>query len=248
MQRYFLKNEQFEGGQVWITGEDARHIGRVMRMKAGDTVIVCNEKGECFSSRLEEIGEEMITSQLIAALEKKSELPVEVTIAQGLPKGDKLELVIQKGTEVGAAAFLPVEMSRSVARLDEKKSAKKMQRWQKIAKEAAEQSHRQKVPRVLAPINLKGLLSAAKNYDIRLFAYEETAKSGEMAQLKKTLATVAPHQRILFLVGPEGGISPEEADSLLAAGFLPCALGPRILRTETAPLYILSAISYALEL
>ena len=181
-------------------------------------------------------------------IEAQTELPIEVTIAQGLPKGDKFEWVIQKATECGASEFIPLEMERSVVKLDARKAGKKIERWNKIAKEAAEQSHRQMVPNVTSVQTLKQLLANASQYDICLFAYEETAKQGELAQLKQTLSTIENYKKLLVIVGPEGGISEKEETILLESGFKPCALGPRILRTETAPIYILSAISYALEL
>lgn len=247
MQRYFLANEQLTESNALILGDDAHHISRVMRGKIGDEIIVCNEEGICYAAKLKQLGEE-VTAELVSKLDKETEMPVAVTIAQGLPKGDKLEMVLQKGTECGAMAFLPVAMDRSVVKLDPKKAAKKVERWQKIAKEAAEQAHRQQVPRVYGVASFKEMLAIGADYDVKLFAYEETAKHGELSQLKASLNQVVHGQKILVVVGPEGGISEKEADALTAAGFLPCALGPRILRTETAPLYLLGAISYATEL
>lgn len=245
MQRYFLKNEQFNGQSVRILGDDAHHIGRVMRGKPGDEVLVCNEDGACFVATLNQIGDD-VEATLSKELEAVTELPVDVTIAQGLPKGDKLELVLQKGTECGAAGFIPVAMERSVVKLEAKKVGKKLERWQKICKEASEQAHRQKIPTVSGPLTLKELL--ALDFEVKLFAYEESAKQGERSNLKACLSQIKPGTSVLVLVGPEGGVSSKEAEALEAAGFFPCALGPRILRTETAPIYILSAISYALEL
>ncbi|MCL1948486.1 MAG: 16S rRNA (uracil(1498)-N(3))-methyltransferase [Turicibacter sp.] len=247
MQRYFLKNEQIASGRATIIGDDAHHITRVMRGASGDRIIVCDEGGACFLAALKTLGTDVV-ADIISPLQNSTEMPVPVTIAQGLPKGDKLELVLQKGTECGATAFIPVSMARSVVKLDAKKSAKKLERWQKIVKESAEQAHRQKVPAVHDVLPFAGLLKQAEEYDLKLFAFEETAKSGEMSQLKKSLAGLSPHSKVLLLVGPEGGISEGEASDLVAAGFLPCALGPRILRTETAALYLLSAISYQVEL
>ena len=248
MQRYFLKNNQFNKDLALITGDDAHHMSRVMRMTIGDQVIVCNEDKTCYYATIKQIKDQEIEVTLDSMIEAQTELPIEVTIAQGLPKGDKFEWVIQKATECGASEFIPLEMERSVVKLDAKKAGKKIERWNKIAKEAAEQSHRQMVPNVTSVQTLKQLLANASQYDICLFAYEETAKQGELAQLKKTLSTIENYKKLLVIVGPEGGISEKEETILLESGFKPCALGPRILRTETAPIYILSAISYALEL
>jgi len=248
MQRYFLKNSQFNNDLALITGDDAHHMSRVMRMTIGDQVIVCNEDKNCYYATIKQIKDQEIEVTLDSMIEAQTELPIEVTIAQGLPKGDKFEWVIQKATECGASEFIPLEMERSVVKLDAKKAGKKIERWNKIAKEAAEQSHRQMVPNVTSVQTLKQLLANASQYDICLFAYEETAKQGQLAQLKQTLSTIENHKKLLVIVGPEGGISEKEEAILLESGFKPCALGPRILRTETAPIYILSAISYALEL
>lgn len=190
----------------------------------------------------------MAEAKVVRPLEGVTELPVAVTIAQGLPKGDKWETVIQKGTECGAAAFIPVAMARSVAKVEPKKEARKLERWQKIAQEAAEQSYRQLVPVVSPAVSFKHLVSLANDFDVCLFAYEEAAKAGEKSRLKHIIEGLRPGMRLLVLVGPEGGISPEEAEILTGAGFIPCGLGPRILRTETAPGYVLAALSYAFEL
>ena len=248
MQRYFLKNSQFQNGKVSVTDDDAHHMKRVMRMKNGDTFIGCNENKECFYVEITEIETDFVQGKIIEQINQTIEIPIEVTIAQGLPKGDKFEWVLQKGTECGAANFIPVKMERCVAKIDAKKESKKVERWTKIVKEAAEQSHRQSLPKVSSIMEFKNLLNMAKNYDACLFAYEEIAKTGEMSQLKKTINSLSPGSTLLILVGPEGGISENEEALLRESGFLPCALGPRILRTETAPIYILSAISYALEL
>lgn len=247
MQRYFLKNHQFDGAKVKLIDEDAHHIARVMRMVVGDQIIVCNEDKECYYLNLTSVTPDEVTGEIQEKIEKYTELPIEVTIAQGLPKGDKFEWVIQKATECGAAHFMPVSMERCVVKLDAKKEVKKVERWGKIAKEAAEQSHRQQVPVVHSVQSFKAFLELSKRYDYCLFAYEETAKQGELAQLKQTLTEIKPGDSLLILVGPEGGISEKEVVLLEEQGFKPCALGPRILRTETAPIYALSAISFALE-
>ena len=246
MQRYFLKNEQFNGQHVTILEEDAHHIGRVMRQKVGDSILVCNELGQCFLVRLLEVSTH-VYAEIIEEIATHAELPISITIAQGLVKGDKFEWVIQKGTECGAVGFMPVAMSRSVVKLDSKKEKKKTERWQKIAKEAAEQSHRAVLPHVHDVVTFREVLTLADRYDVCLFAYEESAKKQEFGQLRQTLERVKPGDKVLMIVGPEGGISEQEVESLLAANFKACALGPRILRTETAPLYFLNAVSYALE-
>lgn len=247
MQRYFLNNTQFQGDGAIITGDDAHHMSRVMRMEPGDQIIVCNEDKACHFATIKQMNGQEIEVTLDSVIEAQTELPIEVTIAHGLPKGDKFEWVIQKATECGATNFMPVSMERCVVKLDAKKEVKKVERWNKIAKEAAEQSHRQVVPKVHSVHTFKAFLEQSKHYDVCLFAYEETAKQGELAQLKQTLENIKPGATLLLLVGPEGGVGEKEVDLLIQHGFKPCALGPRILRTETAPIYALSAISFALE-
>ncbi|MFC3882976.1 16S rRNA (uracil(1498)-N(3))-methyltransferase [Bacillus songklensis] len=248
MQRYFVKNEQLNDNKVTIDSEDARHITRVMRMSEGDKVICCNEKGQSALCEIEDISGDEVNLRVVEWLDEAKELPVAVTIANGLPKGDKLELVIQKGTELGASAFIPFMAARSIVKWDSKKGAKKVERWSKIAKEAAEQAHRTKVPEVLEPASLRELVQKSEAYDYKIVAYEEEAKLGEKSNLASVLSNIKQDQSLLVVIGPEGGLSDNEVQSFKENGFVICGFGPRILRTETAPLYVLAAVSYHTEL
>lgn len=248
MQRYFLRNDQITNGKVTIDGDDAHHISKVMRMETGSSIICCNESGQCARCEITGFHDQTVSAEVKEWIGENPELPVFVTIAQGLPKGEKLELIVQKGTELGAASFLPFAASRSVVKWDDKKGTKKVLRLQKIAKEAAEQSHRSVIPKVESVISFQQLIDRSARYNIKLVAFEEEAKAGEIYHLAQALQTVQEGQSILAVVGPEGGLSDEEASLLKQAGFILCGLGPRILRTETAPLYLLSAVSYHLEL
>ncbi|WP_338040611.1 16S rRNA (uracil(1498)-N(3))-methyltransferase [Mangrovibacillus cuniculi] len=163
-------------------------------------------------------------------------------------KADKWEYVIQKGTELGAHSFIPLKAARSVVKWDEKKGDKKVERWTKIASEAAEQSHRQVVPNVDSPVTLKQLLQLADEYTHKIVAYEEEARSGDTTNFSTVLQSMKSSNSVMMVFGPEGGLTEEEVTQLLNKGFVACALGPRILRAETAPLYALSALSYKLEL
>ncbi len=198
--------------------------------------------------KIAEITDEIVIANVVKWDDGNTELPISVTIASGLPKGDKLEWIIQKGTELGAHEFVPFLAARSIVKWDEKKADKKLDRWQKIAKEAAEQSYRSIIPTVVSPLNLKALIEKTKEFDVRLAAYEEEAKAGETALLAKTLREMKEGQTLLIVFGPEGGLTAEEVSLLKENGFSVCGLGPRILRTETAPLYFLAAVSYQLEL
>ncbi|MCM3122466.1 16S rRNA (uracil(1498)-N(3))-methyltransferase [Mesobacillus sp. AQ2] len=247
MQRYFIDDLESQE-QFRIIGDDFHHIVRVMRMKTGDEIICVSPNGKSAVCQIEEITDEMVVANVVKWEEGTRELPVHVVIASGLPKGDKLELIIQKGTELGAYEFVPFTASRSIVKWDSKKAGKKVERWQKIAKEAAEQSHRNIVPSVKEPVSLKQLVKLADDYTYKLIAYEEEAKAGEASVLSATLAKMEKDQSLLIVFGPEGGLTAEEVTLLTENGFLACGLGPRILRTETAPLYALSAVSYHFEL
>lgn len=247
MQRYFVTRTA-DDGKFEIVEDDLHHIVRVMRMKAGDQIICVDPHGAGALCEIAEITSEKAVANVVKWLEESSELPVRITIASGLPKGDKLEWIIQKGTELGAFEFVPFTAARSVVKWDEKKSAKKLERWQKIAKEAAEQSHRSLVPEVQSPLSFKELAKTGSDFTYRLIAYEEEARQGEASVLADIFGKANSGESILIVFGPEGGLTPGEVDTLKGQGFLACGLGPRILRTETAPLYILSAASYHFEL
>lgn len=246
MQRYFIE-QSFDGQEGIISGDDARHILKVMRMREGDEIIVVSN-GEAHICTITELAEDVTvkqTGQRIAS----PELPIQVTVACGLPKGDKLELISQKATELGMYALLPFEAERSIVKWDAKKGAKNQQRLQKIAKEAAEQSHRTHIPQIHEPVSFKQLLQLLGNYDAVFIADEEDAKATERTRFADKLKSVYDRKlkSMLIIFGPEGGISRKESDALLQAGAQTMSLGPRILRAETAPLYALSAISYEFE-
>jgi 16S rRNA (uracil1498-N3)-methyltransferase len=248
LQRYFISEEKITNHQVVITGEDANHIQRVMRMNPGDQVICTINNKRSALCTLTEITNESVIAKVVEWLEEQKELPIKITIAQGLPKGDKLDLITQKGTELGAYGFLPFKAERSIVKWDVKKAAKKTERLEKIAKEAAEQSHRTVVPTYHNPVSFKELLVKSQSFDNKIFAYEEAAKDNENYNLVDVFNNSNKNTSLLVVIGPEGGISENEAAILIDHGFTPCGLGPRILRTETASLYILAAASYHFEL
>lgn len=246
MQRYFVDPTAEE--QFSLTGEEFHHIVNVMRFKVGDQIICTTSKGEGAICQIAEITDEQVVADVVQWEDRTTELPIRVTIASGLPKGDKLELIIQKGTELGAHSFVPFSAKRSIVKWDEKKAVKKVERWQKIAKEAAEQSHRRFIPNVHHPVKLAELINLSQEYTYKLIAYEEVAKQGEGSVLAETLQQMKPGESLLVVFGPEGGLATGEVEVLINNDFHACSLGPRILRTETAPLYLLSALSYQFEL
>ena len=219
-----------------------------MRMKPKDRVYLAFSDQQVIIAEIIEITEEKVYLTEIEKEEMEKELPSMITIASGYPKGDKLEWIVQKGTELGAHAFIGFPAKTSVVKWDAKKRKKRQERLIKIAQEAAEQSHRQIAPQVELLDTEKELFTQLSDYDVILVAYEESAKQGELANLAKVLNSVAAGSRILAIFGPEGGLMAEEINQFVDAGAIICGLGPRILRTETAPLYLLSAASYHWEL
>jgi 16S rRNA (uracil1498-N3)-methyltransferase len=248
MQRYFVPSSQIKEQSLTILNDDAHHIQRVMRMNVLDRVLCCNDKGETCLCEITEFTNEEVNLNIVEWLKETKELPVQVTIASGLPKGDKLELIIQKATELGCNQFVPFNAARSIVKWDEKKGDKKLERWMKISKEAAEQSHRSMIPTIHKPYSLNALIRFGENFDYKMVAFEEEAKIGEQSRFANLLTNMKPGQSLLAVFGPEGGLSEQEIVRLTESGFVSCGLGPRILRTETAPLYVLSAISYHFEL
>lgn len=246
MQRYFIDSDRFQKQHVYLDGDEVHHITNVMRMTVGDQIIIVSDNRSALC-QIEEIADKSVTASIIQWLDECSELPNHVTIAQGMPKGDKLELIVQKGTELGAAAFLPFYSSRSIVKWAEDKAKKKVTRLSKIAKEAAEQSHRQSIPTVATPVSFDILCTQSKNFDLKIVAYEE-ANQAEKHTLPELIHKLKKDQSILFVVGPEGGFTNEEIEQLKNHDFHVCGLGPRILRTETAALYFLSVLSYETEL
>lgn len=246
LQRYFLDEPFDESGIAEITGDDRKHIVHVMRMGVNDKLIAVSA-GEAYLALITQIDMDYVVIQKQGQELSKNELPVTVTIACGLAKGDKHDLIVQKGTELGLFAMIPFKAERSIVKWDDKKGGKKIERLQKIAKQAAEQCHRTVIPKIDNPKTLRQLIASSGDYDVLLFADEEDAKSADPHRTRDRVKAITDQQKVLIVFGPEGGISRNESEELLAAGFLPVALGPRILRTETAPLYFLSAISYEFE-
>jgi 16S rRNA (uracil1498-N3)-methyltransferase len=247
MQRYFIPEANWDENLVHIDGDDFHHIVRVMRMQIGDKIICNQPTAKAAICTITQIDETFVTAQVEEWLENNSELPVFVTIAQGLPKGDKMDYVLQKGTELGVHTFIPFQAERSVVKWDARKAEKKLSRFRKIVKEASEQSHRQLLPEIKSAMQLTELIDESKSYQVKLFAYEEEAKTNTFHSLASMIRKLQEDDRVIICIGPEGGFSKEEVDALKQHHFIPVRLGPRILRTETAALYAMASISYQLE-
>ncbi|PYI51812.1 16S rRNA (uracil(1498)-N(3))-methyltransferase [Paenibacillus flagellatus] len=247
MQRYFVAPEQWSGTELFVDGDDAHHIANVMRAKAGDKLIASDGASREALAEVTEIGKGRIGLRVVEELPMEAEPRIAVTIAQSLPKGDKLETVVQKGTEIGAVRFVPFLSERTVVQYDAKKETKRLERWQKIAKEAAEQAHRNRVPAVDAPRSWKQLLQLVREADAAFFCYEK--EDGTMLKDAVVRAIAArgggaAGMSVMLVIGPEGGFTEREAREAEEAGCVSVKLGRRILRTETAGLVGLTCLLY----
>ena len=243
MQKYFITKENL-ANRV-IIGDDAYQISTVLRYKGGETIMVSDSEKSYLAKALK-ITKDEVAFEILEEKTGKLELPVFVSIFQGYPKGDKMEEIIKHATELGAKSITPTFMKRSIVKLEDKKIESKLQRFRKIAKEAAEQSFRNIIPEIPSISYLKTL--DFSSFDVKILCYEESAKNGELKAFKALISNLKPNMSVACVIGPEGGIDDNELNYLKTQGFIPCALGPRILRTETAVFYILSAISYEMEL
>jgi RNA methyltransferase, RsmE family len=248
MQRYFLKEYPENGRTVRFSGDEYHHIVRVMRMSKGDRLAAVFPGNRTAICEVLSIGTHHVEAEIRIWLEEERELPVDIICACALLKGDKFDWVIQKGTEMGARQFIPVAMERSIVKVGREKGIQKQLRWQKIAKEAAEQAERTAIPEVFPPCSFEECLKMARDYPFRLAAYEEEGRSGERNRFPSLLKQLTNGDSLFLLFGPEGGFSRREIGRLREERFVLCGLGPRILRAETAPLYALSAISFYFEL
>ena len=246
MQQYFVNGRAPQGIFQIKDKDTAKHMFSVMRLQADDQTVLVFDDGIKRLARV--VDSQSKSVEIIEELADNVELPVSVTIAMGFPKGDKLEFVAQKATELGMAALWAFPADWSVVKWDGKKLGKKAEKLEKIAQGAAEQSKRNRIPAVRLFEKKADFLAQLTGFDQIILAYEEAAKAGEQANLVKALSGLESGQSVLVIVGPEGGVSPEEVAAFEGVGAVKTGLGPRILRAETAPLYALSAISYATEL
>ncbi len=247
MFQFFVDKSQIneESGTAYITGPDVNHICHVLRMRVGDRFYLSDGSptGK-YLCALKSATEEQVICDILEKRTETTELPCEIVLYQGLPKADKMELIIQKAVELGASRIVPVAMKHCVVKLDDKKAASKISRWQAIAEAAAKQSKRDCIPEISPVMSLKSALEEASEYEVSLMPYENA--SG-MAFTRELLGNIRPGQRVAIFIGPEGGLDDSEVTLALEKGTQPITLGRRILRTETAGLSILSMLTYVLE-
>lgn len=243
MHHFFVTKEQVSDGLITITGSDVNHIKNVLRMKTGEAVVISDGENRTYECVLKEYRPQ----EAVFSIEKTSvftnELPVKITLFQGLPKGDKFEWITEKAVELGVFEIVPVAMHRSVVRLDEKKEAKKLERYRLIAETAAKQAGRNLIPEVRPVMTVKEAASYAKTLDDLIVPYE---CAEDMARTREVVSGLKRAGSVGVVIGPEGGFEAEEIEAFQAAGGKIVTLGKRILRTETAGLYVLSVIGFSI--
>lgn len=241
MSRFFVTPDQIDGGTVKITGDDAKHIAKVLRMEKGDFLELCDGESNEYIARIELIEQGTVTLFIAGRLDAPSEPPYRVTLFQCLPKSDKMELIIQKCVELGVYEIVPIMSNRCVVKLDKKGAASKHRRYERIAYEAAKQCKRGIVPRVLEVCELSKV--DFSGFDAVIVPYEcETERT-----LKRCLKDIHDAKRIAVVIGSEGGFEKGEVEGIISKGGISVTLGKRILRTETAGMAVLAMINYEME-
>ena len=244
MARFFVGKEGFSENRITIGGADAHHIARSLRMAEGDEAVVCDGEGGEYRCTLTRIRDDECICEIIEKIDTATEPAVEITLCMAYPKGDKLEVVIQKAVELGASRIIPFESSRCIKRPKAEKAEKQTARLYRIAEEAAKQCGRARIPAVAQPMSFAQMLKEATASDMALFCYENE----EGLSIKDLICGKERPKSVAVIVGSEGGFSVEEATMAMEAGCKSVSLGNRILRCETAPAFVLSALSYEFEL
>lgn len=252
MSKFFVKTEQINNNDIVIIGDDVNHIINVLRMKKTDKVQICNQDtGDNYNAEIVNYSKNEVECKIISKINETTESNVHITLFQGIPKFEKMELIIQKNTEVGIKSIVPVIMERTVVKLDEKIASKKLERWQKIAEIAAKQSMRDIIPQIGNITKLKDIDTT--EFDAVLVAYENEEHNMLKTELQKLERKIKSNNsseqqyNIAIVIGPEGGISEKELGILAEKNAKCVSLGKRILRTETAGLVMAGNIIYELE-
>ena len=246
MPRFFLQKSNISDGLVTITGDDARHISRSLRMRLGESVTVCDMQKRVYECILSDFTPDTVTARIISERDSDTEPPVFIKLYQALPKSDKLDVIIQKSIESGASEIIPFESERCVVRIEPSKEDRKLERRNRIALEAAKQCGRGMIPEVRRPVSFEAVLSDAADCNLKLFFYEGDGT----VSLREVLEGIPDGgaSRIAVVIGSEGGFSLSEVERARENGFVICGLGKRILRCETAPGFALACVAYRFEL
>lgn len=244
MYRFFVDKSQISQEQIMITGQDVNHIRNVLRMKPKEEILLSDGEDREYLCAIEELKDDEVRVRILDINGFSRELPVKVHLYQGLPKGDKMETVIQKMVELGVHRVIPTSTKRTIVKLDEKKAKSKVTRWNAISESAAKQSKRGIVPEVADVLNFAEALEEAKKLDVVLMPYEE---ADNMEETRQILGEINSGETVGIFIGPEGGFAKEEVEKAKAMGARPITLGKRILRTETAGMALMSVIMFILE-
>lgn len=244
MYRFFVSPEQTKGEHIVITGSDVNHIKNVLRMKCGTQITISDGQDKEYYCIIDVIEEDRVLAKIVDIVGTSAELPVKIVLFQGLPKSDKLELIIQKAVELGVSQIVPVATKRSVVKLDAKKQLKKKERWNNIALTAAKQAKRSVVPPVLDVMTMAEALEYAKGLSMNIMPYEEAQG---IAHSKQVIDDIYGKESLGIFIGPEGGFDECEVQNAIDVNIEPITLGHRILRTETAGITTLSIIMFSLE-
>ena len=244
MHHFFVSPDQIDEKYVTITGGDVNHIKNVLRMKIDEELLISNGQDKDYYCKIESVSDDEIKAVILDEEFEGTELPTEIYLFQGLPKSDKMELIIQKAVELGVKEIIPVATKRCVVKLDDKKEASKIKRWQAISESAAKQSRRTIIPEVSSVMSFKEAINRAKEFELGIIPYENFK---DMTETKEVLKKVQKGIKIGIFIGPEGGFEESEIQYALENGIHPISLGKRILRTETAGLAILSVLMFQLE-
>lgn len=243
MYHFFVEEKQVNGENAYISGSDVNHIVNVLRMKIGEELLISVKGDWDYLCKIEEIENDRVNLKVLESMEQR-ELPIKLTLLQGIPKSDKLEMIIQKAIELGVSNIIPVKTNRVVVKIDEKKTQAKVNRWNAIAESAAKQSKRSIIPKVLKPQTIDNALEIVKDYGVKLLPYEN---ADGIKKTKDILNSLDSKNNIAVFIGPEGGFEEAEVKKSTDSGFEVITLGKRILRTETAGLALLSNIMIRLE-
>lgn len=237
MSRFYIEDRIEVGGKTVIKGSEARHIKDVLRLKTGAPVFLFDGSGMGFEGRIERIGYDGVSVGIVRAIKAETEPPIEIVIGQGTPKADKMELIIQKGAELGVSRIVPILTERAVPRSF---NLNRLERWRRIAIEACKQSGRVKVPEIADPLEFKDFVANSDPSSLRLIPWEGERETS----LKSALPHLLDRPKVALLIGPEGGFSESEIRYAKECGFIPVSLGKRILKTETVSLALVSIIQY----
>lgn len=244
MNQFFVEESQIHGSEISIEGRDVNHIKNVLRMKPGEEIMISNGTDKHFVCSILVISEQQVIAKIVDIDTNSTELPVKLYLFQGLPKADKMELIIQKSVELGVHEIIPVAMKRCVVKLDAKKERSKIVRWQAIAESAAKQSKRMVIPNISRVMNFKEAVAYAKSLDYNIIPYEF---ANGMEKSKQIIKSLDQYKSVGIFIGPEGGFEEAEIAYAKENHMQIISLGKRILRTETAGLTALSIIMFELE-